>query len=90
MKKLILIFLLLFSQVFSFDINSASVKDLMQIKSIGKKSAERIVAYRDDNGLDSIDDLINIKGIGKKKLAKIKSQIDNLEKVSSGIDLTKK
>ena len=71
-KVISLLFFLVIS-LFSFDINSASAEDFMEIKGIGKKTANRIISYRDSNGFNSIDDLLNIKGVGKKKIAQIKN-----------------
>ena len=58
------------------NVNEASTKMLGKIKAIGKKLAEKIVAYRDEHGnFNSYDELLNIKGLGKKKLEKIKKFI---------------
>ncbi|WP_456451832.1 ComEA family DNA-binding protein, partial [Hydrogenimonas sp.] len=48
------------------DINRADVKELMQLKGIGKKKAEVIVAYRTSHCFESVYDLARVKGIGKK------------------------
>lgn len=47
------------------NINTASAADLTQLPGIGKTTAERIVAYRTQNGsFTSVDDLLNVEGIG--------------------------
>ena len=58
------------------DINSASLKDLMKIKGVGKTIAGRIVEYRYRNGsFASIDDLKNVKGVGVALFEKIRNRI---------------
>ena len=61
------------STVFPLDINLADLDDLMQIKGIGKVTAQNIINYRDDYGyFYSLDELLNVSGIGEKKLADLK------------------
>lgn len=61
------------STVFPLDINLADLDDLMQIKGIGKVTAQSIISYRDDYGyFYSLDELLNVSGIGEKKLADLK------------------
>ena len=58
------------------NINKASVADLMKLKNIGQKYAERIVAYREKNGpFKKPEDITNVKGIGPKILALNKDRI---------------
>ena len=58
------------------DVNRASEKALGKIKAVGKKLAEKIVAFREENGpIEKLEDLLKIKGLGKKKLEKIKEHI---------------
>jgi len=53
------------------DINTATAKELQKVDGIGAKTAEKIVAYRDEHGaFKNVDELLKIKGIGKKKLEK--------------------
>ena len=54
-------------QVEKININKASVEELMKLKKIGQKYAERIVAYREKNGpFKNPKDVMNVKGVGQK------------------------
>jgi competence protein ComEA len=58
------------------NINKATIEELVQIKGIGQKYAERIVDFRDKNGpFKKIEDIMNVKGIGPKKFELIKDLI---------------
>ena len=50
------------------NINTANADNLaVNIKGVGKKKAEAIIAYREANGpFKSIDDIKKVKGIGPK------------------------
>ena len=51
------------------NINTASVEELTQLKRVGPKYAEKIVAFRDANGpFKSAEELLNVPGIGPKTL----------------------
>jgi len=52
------------------DIRTASKKELIQIKGIGEKTADKIIAFRDSVGIVSNYDLLKINGIGEKGLIK--------------------
>lgn len=58
------------------NINTAPAAQLEQVKGIGPKTAEKIVAYREKHGkFNSVDQLCAIKGIGKKSIAKMSEQL---------------
>jgi len=58
------------------NINSATTKELQEVKGIGPKTAAAIVAYRDAHGaFKHVDDLEKVKGIGGKKLEKIEHKL---------------
>ncbi len=60
----------------SVKINIATVKELAALPGIGKKKAEAIVAYRQENGsFNTVDDIKKIEGIGKKTFNKIREQV---------------
>ena len=58
------------------NINTADATGLQQISGIGPSKAQKIIAYREQNGkFKSVEDLTNVSGIGEKTLASIKDQI---------------
>jgi len=58
------------------NINTASAKDLEVLPGVGAKTAERIIAYRQKNGLfKKIEELMNVQGIGEKSFLKLKPQL---------------
>lgn len=55
----------------SVDINKANKKELETLHGIGVKKAEKIIAFRKENGcFQSIEDLSKVKGIGPKTIEK--------------------
>jgi len=74
-KKIIFSLLLTAVSAFALDINTASAEEFVEVKGIGEKKAERIIACRDEHGnFSSIDELKNVKGIGEKIVGIIKSE----------------
>lgn len=64
------------SDSLKINLNEATVQQLVKIKGIGQKYAERIVEYRENNGkFEKVEDVMKIKGIGKKKFESIKDTI---------------
>lgn len=57
-------------------LNSASAADLESVPGIGPVMAERIIAWREDNGnFTSVDQLLQIEGIGQKTLNTMKDYV---------------
>jgi len=49
---------------------------LIKLPGIGRKTAQKIIEFRNLHGkFKSVNDLLKIKGIGKKKLAKFEKFI---------------
>lgn len=58
------------------NINTADKSQLSTLPSIGEKTAEKIIQYRESNGkFKKIDDIKNVTGIGDKKFEQIKDMI---------------
>ncbi len=57
-------------------LNRASAKDLEELPGVGPVLAERIVAYREQNGpFTVVEDLLQVGGIGEAKLASIRDLV---------------
>lgn len=58
------------------NINTAGKSELCMIPGVGEKTAESIIAYREEHGpFQKIEDIMNVSGIGKSKFEKCKSAI---------------
>ena len=54
------------------NINTATSEQLQTLPGIGPATAEKIIAYRGENGAyESVGELMNVSGIGEKKLEAI-------------------
>lgn len=58
------------------NINKATSAELTTVPGIGESTAQKIIAYRDENGkFKSVEDIKNVSGIGDSKYEKIKDYI---------------
>lgn len=57
------------------DLNTGSKEDLMKLPSVGEKTADSIIKYREENEFKDFNDLLKVPGIGKKKLDSFKGMI---------------
>jgi competence protein ComEA len=58
------------------NLNKATVEELIQLKGIGQKYAERIIQFREKSGpFEKTEDLMNVPGIGPKIWEKNKDRI---------------
>ncbi|MCD7777972.1 MAG: ComEA family DNA-binding protein [Clostridiales bacterium] len=58
------------------NINTADAEELEELPHIGEKTAERIIAYREENGgFLSPEEIMNVKGIGESTYNDIKDNI---------------
>ena len=56
-------------------LNNATKKELMMLKGIGEKTADKIIEYRKKHCFEKIEDLKNIKGIGNQRFLKYRNNL---------------
>ena len=59
------------------NLNTATVTELMQLPKVGQKTAERIVAFRKQNGgFRRAEEVMSVKGIGEKGFKKLQPYLN--------------
>ncbi len=48
------------------NINTAPIEELVTMKHVGEKLAEKIIEYRKTNPFEKPEDIMNVKGVGQK------------------------
>ena len=48
------------------NINTATAKELVMLKHVGEKIAEKIIEYRKAHPFEKPEDIMNVKGVGQK------------------------
>lgn len=62
-------------QTKKININTADLYELKSIPSVGEKTAQKIIDYREKKKFKKIEDIMNIEGIGENKFKNMKDYI---------------
>lgn len=88
MKKILIVYFLAVSILWaSSDINTATKDELMDIKGIGTKKADKIIKFRKSNKIENVEELKSIRGIGDRIISNIKE--NNTSSKSKTIEVKK-
>jgi len=60
---------------YMININTASKDELKCLPSVGDKTAENIISYRETSPFKSVKEIMNVEGIGEKTYAKLEKYI---------------
>lgn len=59
------------------DLNSADVAELERLPGIGRRFAERIVAFREQNGpFAALDDLLDVNGLSERVVDELEPYVE--------------
>lgn len=59
----------------SVSLNQATKEELMTLKGVGEKTADKIIEYRNTQEFTCIEDIMNVSGIGEKTYLKLRESL---------------
>lgn len=56
-------------------LNNASKEELMTLKGVGEKTADKIISYRETQPFTCLEDIMNVSGIGEKTYLRLRDSL---------------